>query len=130
MLVRAAEIHRREQQHHRRDDHKRHDGEPYIAHAGRKADGHREEQRSNLLRCARRGAEAHEPKRTRHGDARAEVAVHQHDDKLHHGGQNRERDSEALRRTRTVHGNERRADAEQQRHRRTDEKRDERQFAS
>ena len=64
----TAEIHRREQQHHRRDDGKRHDGEPYIAHAGRKADGHREEQRSNLLRCARRGAEAHEPERARHRD--------------------------------------------------------------
>ena len=105
--------------HHRAGD----NGNADIAHAGGKAERHREENAGNVTRRAGRGAESHKAERAGDSHACAEVAVHEQDDDLHHCGQQRQRDRHGLRVGVFVHingGNER---AERKRRQQTDNER-------
>ena len=68
-----------------------------VAHAGREAERHGEEDAGDVARRAGRGAEADKAERAGHRNACAEVAVDEQDDDLHHRGQQRERHRHGLR---------------------------------
>ncbi len=118
-----AEMQLCQQQHHGGNDDKEQHRDADIAHAGRKADRHREKDHADLACRAGCGTETHKPESTGDGDACADVAVDKHDDDLHNGGQDRQRDGKALGALRLIHAAKRRGDAEGEGNGGTNEKR-------
>ena len=115
LLRPAAEGHRRidkqQQAHHNAG----HDRDADVAHAGREAERHGEEDAGDVARRAGRGAEADKAERAGHRNACAEVAVNEQDDDLHHRGQQRERHRHGLRTGVFIHIYRRDERAERQR---------------
>ena len=121
--VLLAEAQRRQRHQRGGDDHEGQSRQPYVSHSGGKADGHAQKQHADLPGRTGRGAETHQAEGACHRDACADVAVYQHDDHLHHHGQDGQRHGKALGGAGAELGHEGKADAQHQRRGGTDKKR-------
>ena len=99
-----------------------HDCNPDVSHTGCKAKRHGEEDAGDIPRRSRRRAEADQAERTRHRNARADIAVDQQDDDLHQRRDQRQCDRHGLGIGIFEHVHTRDQHAEHQRRGKADEK--------